>query len=584
VHNRSVCNRAHCGRVVAVSALVAGVCTSAQARQFDPPADYYTTATGTGPTLRSQLRTIIGRDYWQPGSTTHRVRSYGDATVALPLLARDPSNASNVILIYTGISVPSVWDQGATWNREHTWPDSRGLGGSGRDYTDLHQLRPCNPSVNSSRGNDPFGLGGGSFWDPQPSTNPSIGPGQFIPGTNDRGEMARAMMYMDVRYDGTDASTTDLQLVAGFPGANQMGDLTALMLWHYEDEVNQNERQRNHLVFSNAANPSYFQGNRNPFVDRPEFVWAIFGSAPNDSTLSVAAPAADGSSSAAVSFRVIQNTAPAPVQVTLSKTGVYPTTYNATFAGSGFNVTGAIGSGRAFVGGSQSRVFTIAPTSVATPGTVTGIITIDNTDLTSAGQGDGAQDANDTITISSTALTPSNPSLDPAVDMNAALFTTTLDEDTGVFELDVPVWNFGFSSTAALLDIDTVVGGLAGFSASGAPASNIGGIPTTITLAFDTAAVAPGVYTAAYTVNTSDENIPGATASQVTISWQVTLAAAPVFCEGDANGDLVVNFSDVTAVLGSFGGSGPLGDSNNSGSVDFSDVTTVLSNFGRSCE
>lgn len=61
------------------------------------------------------------------------------------------------------------------------------------------------------------------------------------------------------------------------------------------------------------------------------------------------------------------------------------------------------------------------------------------------------------------------------------------------------------------------------------------------------------------------------------------ICAAPVSCPGDADGNLVVNFSDVTTVLANFGSAGPLGDANESGTVDFSDVTTVLANFGATC-
>jgi hypothetical protein len=56
-------------------------------------------------------------------------------------------------------------------------------------------------------------------------------------------------------------------------------------------------------------------------------------------------------------------------------------------------------------------------------------------------------------------------------------------------------------------------------------------------------------------------------------------------CEGDTNGDLVVDFTDLNAVLASFGQSGPdlPGDLNGSGTVDFADLNEVLANFGQTC-
>lgn len=558
--------------------------TSFAAAQYDPPAGFYSTATGTGPALRAQLRVITGRNYWVPGSTTHVMRSYDSARQSLAILHRDPNNALNLINIYSGVSTPAAWDAGVTWNREHTWPDSRGLGGTGPDYTDLHQLRPCNPSVNSSRNNDPFGLGGGVYWDPQPSTNSyfnGVGNGVFVPGTNDRGEMARAMMYMDVRYDGTDASTTDLVLVNGFPSGNQMGDLAALLAWHFEDPVNDTERLRNHLIFSNTDNPSYYQGNRNPFVDRPEFVWAIFGTSPNNSTLYVGgAPAGDGSSNAAANFRVIQGAPAAPVMVTLNKTGSTPTTFNATFTGS-FTVAGAA-SGRSFVAGTQSTVFTIAPTSTAMIGNFAGVLTVDNTDLTSAGAGDGSADANDIVTLQSDVLAPSNPSLDDTMDVDLGTVSTTLSANTGVQGIAVPVYNLGYSSTRALMDIDALSGGASPFAIVGGTTSGIGGAPALVSFSFDTAGAAPGLHSATFMIDTSDENIPGETQDVIAVIWEVTISAPPS-CQGDANGDLMVDFSDITSVLANYGnGSGP-GDADGSGTVDFGDITSVLANWGNDC-
>jgi endonuclease I len=554
--------------------------------QYDPPAGYYGTATGTGALLRSQLRAISGKDYWNAASTTHLVRSYDSARQSLAILHRDPNDATRLINIYSGVSTPSAWDAGVTWNREHTWPDSRGLAGAGPDYTDLHQLRPCNPSVNSSRGNDPFGAGSPTtYWDPQPSTNPfftGAGNGAFVPGTNDRGEMARAMFYMDVRYDGTDAQTVDLALVNGFPSGNQMGDLAQLVQWHFEDPVNDTERLRNHLIFSNADNPLYYQGNRNPFVDRPEFVWALWGTGPNTSTLFVgAAPAGDGSSSAAANFRVIVGAPAGSQMVTVNKTGTTPTTWNATMTGA-FSVTG-IGSGRTFVGGTQSAAFTIAPASTATVGIFNGLVTIDNTDLTSAGAGDGSADANDTITLESAVLSPSNPSLDSGTDLDVGFVATNVEPDSGVQAIAVSVHNFGFSSTRALMDIDLISGGSSPFGIVGGTGTGIGATPGTVTLSFNTAGAAAGLYSATFMIETSDENIPGETADVVSLTWEVTVAPPPPNCEGDANGDSVVDFGDITAVLASFGTAGPFGDANHDGAVNFADVTSVLARFGATC-
>ena len=147
-------------RVVAV--LIA-LCPSASnssalaAGPFDPPANYYDTATGTGATLQSQLHNIIDN---------HTVMSYGDARATLQDTDRDTSNPGHIILVYNRVSldvsglfasgIPG-WDSGVSWNREHTWPRSRGVDTTGADNSDLHQLRPSDPGVNGSRGNLNFG-------------------------------------------------------------------------------------------------------------------------------------------------------------------------------------------------------------------------------------------------------------------------------------------------------------------------------------------------------------------------------------------------------------------------------------------
>ena len=127
---------------------------------YDAPASYYNTATGTGTTLRTNLHNIITSGYTG--------ENYGDSRSILPVLWQDPANSSNMILMYnnaliakpTGGTIPG-WDEGTTWNREHLWPQSL-LGVSvSNSYigpaSDLFELAPCNPSINSSRGNNDYG-------------------------------------------------------------------------------------------------------------------------------------------------------------------------------------------------------------------------------------------------------------------------------------------------------------------------------------------------------------------------------------------------------------------------------------------
>src|SRR2546423_13594857 len=109
---------------LAAAACLIGV-TGARADQYDPPAGYYSTATGTGATLKSQLFTIT--------STGFVSRSYGDAryeygTGSLAngspggLIEMDLVNTGSMLLVYNRGANNGQWDSGATWNREHVWP------------------------------------------------------------------------------------------------------------------------------------------------------------------------------------------------------------------------------------------------------------------------------------------------------------------------------------------------------------------------------------------------------------------------------------------------------------------------------
>ena len=111
---------------------------------YDPPAGYYTAATGTGATLKSQLFTIT--------STGFVSRSYGDSRFAFAGMDQDPSNPNNILLIYNRASVSGTWDNGITYNREHVWP-KKWLGVTSAQVTntykgvasDLFELRPEQP-------------------------------------------------------------------------------------------------------------------------------------------------------------------------------------------------------------------------------------------------------------------------------------------------------------------------------------------------------------------------------------------------------------------------------------------------------
>ena len=195
--------------------------------------DYYSSAAGlTGDNLYYELNSIISQG---TGSM-----SYDYAKTILEESDRDPGNANNVILVYTRESVKGQWDY-PNWNREHVWPQSK-LNGAPKG--DAHNLKPSDVQENSSRGNLPFGYMTGS--------------GVYEPHDEVKGDIARIVFYMATMY-------TQLDINSG-----TIGDLQVLLEWHMIDPVDDFERNRNEVIFS-------YQGNRNPFIDYPQFVEEIWG-------------------------------------------------------------------------------------------------------------------------------------------------------------------------------------------------------------------------------------------------------------------------------------------------------------------
>lgn len=264
------------------------------------PAGYYDTADETtSSSLRSSLHEIIDDHTRIPYTSTAT-----DTWNVLEEADEDPNNSSNVLDVYLNESYQK-WGAGNNdYNREHSWPKSYGFpsdGSTNYPYSDCHHLFICNDSRNSSRGNKPYNDVGGTGTEYTTVVNNGVGGGSgSYPGWSNwadttywetwwdqRGDVARALMYLDVRYEGgthgiTSVNEPDLILTDNLSliqnsntGSNEsvayMGSLTALMQWNLDDPVDAKEMAHNDAVYGH-------QGNRNPFVDHPEWVECIFGS------------------------------------------------------------------------------------------------------------------------------------------------------------------------------------------------------------------------------------------------------------------------------------------------------------------
>lgn len=238
------------------------------------PSGYYNKAQGlTGSELKDSLYQII------KGHTTFPYTSSStDVWDILQVTDQDPNNSQNVLLLYTGRSEPkSNMASGANasnqnyWNREHVWAKSHGgFNNSSTPGTDVHHLRPTDQSVNADRGNLDFDNGGTTH--PE-ATGCKYDSDSWEPRDAVKGDVARMIFYMATRYEGENGEP-DLEVndLTGNGFIPFHGKLTTLVQWHNQDTVDAFERNRNNVIYNS------YQGNRNPYIDHPEYVTYIFDS------------------------------------------------------------------------------------------------------------------------------------------------------------------------------------------------------------------------------------------------------------------------------------------------------------------
>lgn len=234
-------------------------------------ANYYLPAQGlTGSPLQAALQNIID---------DHVVIDYGTIDEVMEVIDEAADNSAQVRLLYSNANLPkSMKNLSGGWNREHVWPRSDGVGDEGPDYSDLHHLFPCKDTVNSLRSNLPFDEGT-SVQNTDPFAPESYSDGNsWEPLDRDKGIVARALLYMMTRYDGSDAQTVDLVLADNPSPVGTMGVLSTLLAWHKAHPPSDYERARNNALYTGVLvnGVTRGQGNRNPFIDFPQFADAIY--------------------------------------------------------------------------------------------------------------------------------------------------------------------------------------------------------------------------------------------------------------------------------------------------------------------
>ncbi|SFJ21350.1 endonuclease [Myroides guanonis] len=240
---------------------------------FAQPADqveYYKGIdfTLTGTALKAELANRVTSTHTKKLS----YKQIWDATKTTDLL---PSNSNEVVLIYGwkngsgqhaySRSVNNNGGNNGQWNREHVYAKSLGspnLGETGPG-SDAHHLRSSDVQWNAARGNQKFASGNGN------SGNVTDG---WYPGDEWKGDVARMMMYMYLRY-----GTQCLPSKVGIGSTEQTPDgmIDLFLKWNADDPVSEIEINRNQY-HGNTSN-TYAQGNRNPFIDNPRLATTIWG-------------------------------------------------------------------------------------------------------------------------------------------------------------------------------------------------------------------------------------------------------------------------------------------------------------------
>lgn len=222
----------------------------------------------TGDALKEELSVLITETHSNELQYTPEVWN------ALKQSDLDPDNTANVLLVYGYNDTDEDPDNDRTrdkdlnctsssctgkWVREHVFPRSLGNPNLGYDEagSDAHHLRAIDYYMNNSRSNKRFTDGSGNAG--------VVDGGYFYPGDEWKGDVARMMMYMYVRYQ-----EQCLPIVVGSGSTTYSDDMPDIFLeWNAEDPVSTYEMNRNAVL-------QVAQGNRNPFIDNPYLATLIW--------------------------------------------------------------------------------------------------------------------------------------------------------------------------------------------------------------------------------------------------------------------------------------------------------------------
>jgi endonuclease I/chitodextrinase len=254
------------------------------------PTGYYDGTTGlSGAALKTKLKEIITNGHvdhgygglWTGYQTTDRDNIAGisglenDGTI-LDIYSENPTGTDPYTYNYSVNQCGSYSAEGSCYNREHIVPQSL-FNSASPMVSDINFIRPTDGKVNGMRSNYPFGVVGNASYTSLNGSKlgNSVSPGYsgivFEPVNAFKGDVARMILYFVTRYESQLSGFETGNILGGsaFPGL-QTWELNQLLAWHAADPVSQTEIARNNASYA-------YQGNRNPYIDHPEYVNQIWG-------------------------------------------------------------------------------------------------------------------------------------------------------------------------------------------------------------------------------------------------------------------------------------------------------------------
>ncbi|CAA7196171.1 endonuclease [Chryseobacterium potabilaquae] len=254
------------------------------------PQGYYDTTAGlSGAPLKTELSQIITNGHqdhgygglWIAYQTTDRDYFYENDGTILDIYSENPIGPDPYNFNYGTNQCGTYSNEGDCYNREHIVPQSL-FNEAFPMKSDLHFIRPTDGKVNAMRSNYPFGKVGTATYTSQNGSRlgNSISSGYsgtvFEPIDEFKGDIARMILYFATRYENKLSTFSTGNMLGGsaFPGL-QIWELNQLLAWHNLDPVSTVEIARNNASYQ-------YQGNRNPFIDHPEYVEEIWGNLIDD--------------------------------------------------------------------------------------------------------------------------------------------------------------------------------------------------------------------------------------------------------------------------------------------------------------